>query len=562
MTIAVGVDVGNSTTEVLIARIDAGDVSVLGSATARTRKFKGSPESLDGAHNLVRRLERLHGVRVEQAVAAPLRPVDNTTVVLPEPPSDTGRLRLVAVGSRTVGGEGCGSGTPFQLDGTGLQHLDGTEPVVAVVPPGVGYRSIFEQLQMLIGAGRLAAVVITDDEAVLVANRLGARVPVVDDVNSELVLGTDRAAVEVRPAGSLLRLLSDPLYLVAEFGLSDAERPDAARLAAQLRDSSNAVVTVGGSASPPVQSAAAWVDLGGAPSPQREPLAERVSQLRDDLVGTVRAYGLPPALSRREVDDLFAVDLASLAEAIVARAGTLGSRALALAALHADAPYLDPGPGLSERLEVPTCTAPTEAWAARQGALTTPGAQRTAMVVDIGGGTVDAAGLSGDVVAAGAGDLLTGCVAALTESTPAVAEWAKRGPAARVDTAHLLVGEDGSRLFHDPPASPESIGRLVVRGPAGLLPFDLDRAPGEWRALRLRLKADVLGANVARALRTLDERPQTVVLVGGAMGDDEAVASVSRVLPPDVVVGRGNIAGHLGHRYAVAYGLLRFLVSS
>jgi sugar (pentulose or hexulose) kinase len=50
-----------------------------------------------------------------------------------------------------------------------------------------------------------------------------------------------------------------------------------------------------------------------------------------------------------------------------------------------------------------------------------------------------------------------------------------------------------------------------------------------------------------------------VVVVGGPAGDDEVLRAVARALPEQVSVGRGNVAGSLGHRYAVAYGLLRGL---
>ncbi len=80
-------------------------------------------------------------------------------------------------------------------------------------------------------------------------------------------------------------------------------------------------------------------------------------------------------------------------------------------------------------------------------------------------------------------------------------------------------------------------------------------APGEWRALRVRLKVELVGGNVARGLRTLGEQPRSVVVVGGLAGDDEILAAVSGALPPGTAVGRGDVAGTLGHRYAVAYGL-------
>ena len=162
----------------------------------------------------------------------------------------------------------------------------------------------------------------------------------------------------------------------------------------------------------------------------------------------------------------------------------------------------------------------------------------------------------GAVVAAGAGDLLTFSVASLTGGSAAAAEWVKRGPAHRVEAPQVLLGEDGGRGFLDTPAPPETMGALVVRGPAGLLAFSRTMAPGEWRALRLRLKTDLVGGNVSRAIRSLEARPGTVVVVGGSAGDDEVLVAVTGALPPGTAVARGHVGGTLGHRYAVAYGLL------
>ena len=200
--------------------------------------------------------------------------------------------------------------------------------------------------------------------------------------------------------------------------------------------------------------------------------------------------------------------------------------------------------------------APSEGAAARSGALATPGARTDAAVLDLGGGTVDVISGREELVAAGGGDLLTAVVAALLATSRSAAEWAKRGPCSRLEGPQLLLTEDGGRVFLDTAASSELVGSLVAPGPAGLLPFDRAHAPAEWRALRLRAKALVLGHNVARALRTLDERPRQAVLVGGPAGDDEALAALTAALPAPTVVGRGDVSG-LGHRYAVAYGLIR-----
>jgi len=397
---------------------------------------------------------------------------------------------------------------------------------------------------------------------VLLANRLGGDLPVVDEVDLAAARDAERIAVEVGPGA--LRRVADPLALVADLGLADTERADAARLVARLRDATSAVVAamaVGTSADeqPMPTVAPSWAVLGPAGSERRVGLLEAAGLLRGEPVGAVSAYGLPGG-EGSPVDDLFAVDLAAVADTVVARVGAQESRAVALAVLRADAPFTDPAAAMTALLGIDVRTVRSEAGAARAGALTTPGSEPGAVVVDVGGGTVDVVSPHRDVVAAGGGELLTVGVAALTGASSAAAEWVKRGPAVRVETPQLLLHEDGAREFLDRPAGREVIGALAVHGPAGLLAFDRRHAPGEWRALRLRLKAEVLGGNVARALATLGESPQTVVVVGGPAGDDEALASVARVLPDGVAVGRGNVGGSLGHRYAVAYGLATAVV--
>jgi cell division ATPase FtsA len=209
---------------------------------------------------------------------------------------------------------------------------------------------------------------------------------------------------------------------------------------------------------------------------------------------------------------------------------------------------------LAEATGLPVVAAGSEA-ASRRGALTTPGATVDSAVVDLGGGTVDVTTAHGETIVAGAGDLLTVSIAALLGLPRGAAEWVKRVPCHRAETPQLLVGEDGSRTFVDRPLPGDHVGSLVAPGPAGWLAFDRSLAAAEWRALRLALKREVLGGAVRRALRPAGRLPDTVVLVGGPAGDDEAVTTVARVLPEHTVVGRGDVAGTLGHRYAVAYGL-------
>ncbi|MDX6326411.1 MAG: hypothetical protein QOK15_2765 [Nocardioidaceae bacterium] len=547
MTPVAGIDIGNATTEVVIGHREGDEVRVLAAGRAPTRRGKGSPESLDGAARLLRRLERRHGVQVARAVAAPLRPVLTGGVSLPEATADTGRLWVVGAGSETAGGQGFGAGRPVLL---GRPVGDG--PVVVVVPSRTGYVAAAEAVSDLLSRTSVTAVLLESDEAVLVSHRLPESVPVVDEVPVEQVLGAEVVAVEVSSGGRPLQVLTDPFKLRTAVGLSQEELGHAARLAPLLFDTTNAVVGVGG-APPRRDDADGWIELADG---RRLPFLAGHEEVASGTVGAARGYAVPPHLERHDVGDLWSVDLAAVARAVQARRASARSRPVGIAALRASAPYVDPSDALADLLGVPVVTVASEASAARAGALSTPGAGGDVVVVDLGGGTIDAMTSAREVVAAGAGDLVTTAVAALTGTTNAAAEWVKRGPAGRVEAPQVLLLEDGSRSFLERPAARETIGSLVVDGPAGMLPFSRSMAPGEWRALRLRVKVDVVGGNIARALRTLSAAPGAVVVVGGSAGDEEVLSAVSGALPAGTVVARGNVGGRLGHRYAVAYGLL------
>jgi hypothetical protein len=166
----------------------------------------------------------------------------------------------------------------------------------------------------------------------------------------------------------------------------------------------------------------------------------------------------------------------------------------------------------------------------------------------------------GEVVAAGAGELLTAAVAETLGIPRAAADWVKRGPAVRVDAGQRFEAEDGTRGFLDRPAPAAAAGLLAVLGPAGLLPFGRGHSPSEWRTIRLRLKQAVFAVNLQRALDTLGAELRQVLIVGGPAADDELLGVLLRSLPAEVPVGRASVGGTLdgppaGPRYAAALGL-------
>ena len=451
------------------------------------------------------------------AVVAPQRAVDTTTVDVERAVPDLAPLVAVAAGrSRTPGRPGVGAGRPVPV----TAQPPAGEPVVLVVPPEIGFRVAAQRIGALLTDGTaVAGVVLAADEGVLLARRvlLPDGVPVADGADTPAALACEQVLVEVAAPDGVLRAAVDPLRLVAAFSLADGEREAARATAGVLADARAAVVGLDRSR--------AGVVRAGVPAPAPDSL------------------------------DVWGVDLDAVVTDVEGRRGPepLGAVRACLEAAPAGAEVTAV---VASVLGVQVTVAPSEAAAARAGALTTPGARPDAVVLDLGGGTLDLMLPGSEHVAAGAGELVTAAVARLAGCSRGAADWVKRGPASRLDGPHVLVGEDGARRFADRAAPADAVGSLVVPGPAGLLPFSRTLAPAEWRALRLRAKRVALGENTSRLVAASGGSlaGRDVVLVGGVAGDAELLRVLDVALAGSAV-GRADVAGVLGHRWAVAYGL-------
>ncbi|MFN0282495.1 MAG: diol dehydratase reactivase ATPase-like domain-containing protein, partial [Kineosporiaceae bacterium] len=516
---------------------------------------------------------------LDAAALAPQRAVDTSTVTEPGAAPDLRPLVVVAAGVRTPGRAGTGVGRPVPVtvppDGdpvdpvgpvgpAGVQGTDGSrdpDGVVLVVPAQVTYREAAVAVGRRLDAGLpVAAVLLAADEGVLLTRRvtgLPPGVPVLDGVDDAAALACERLLVEVAPPDGVLRAVVDPLRLTATFALADADRPAAVAAAGALADVRNAVVGLDAGT---IRNRSAATGSAATASAAMQTL-RATSGEGEDAGATVGSWTV----------DSWTVDLDAVAREVEARRGP-GPLGRVVATLE-QAPAAgtdDVAAAVRDVLGVPVLAAPSEAAAARAGALTTPGARPDALVLDLGGGTVDlvvpsGAGPDGAVehVVAGAGELVTAAVARLAGCSRGAADWVKRGPCARLDGPHVLSDEDGGRRFLDRPAPSDAVGSLVVPGPAGPLPFSRTLAPSEWRALRLRVKRAALGDNVARLTARAGggAAGREVVLVGGVAGDAELLQVLDVALAGSGV-GRADVAaglvgpGALGHRWAVAYGLV------
>lgn len=552
-----GVDVGNTTTEVVIIDASKNPPDLLAWDRVATRGMKGSAEAYVGAAELVRRLERRIERRVELVAAAPQLPVTTRLASVSQSTPDTGRLEVLSGGGDTAGGEGVAVGIPVWGN---TQAREVNHPILLLFPVGTGFKATVAAFSDWTHHGNdIRGLLLADDEAVLVSARLNLDLPIADQIDVERVSLASMVALEVRPAGHALKELTDPIRLSYLLGLSESERGHALAVGETLGDSSRGLVLVHAQALARMSLPAISVIM------QDENVASAIDPvlLSSRGVGAVRSYTVPVDGGNLtlETDDVWAVALREIAASVSHRIDATTSRTLVVAALTSERAKSNSAFVLGEEMGVTLKLLPAEATAARVGAFTTPAARQGALVADLGGGTIDVMGPGGgEVVAAGAGEMLTAGVAAFLRIPRGAAEWVKRGPCSRVEDSQVLLAEDGVRSFLANPAPNTALGSLVVPGPAGLLAFSGSLAPSSWRALRLRLKHRVIAENLGRALKSLDDPSPELLLVGGVAGDEELLGLLRNALP-GIVVGRCDVAGKLGHRYAVAYGLALLAVS-
>jgi Diol dehydratase reactivase ATPase-like domain/DD-reactivating factor swiveling domain len=549
-----GVDVGNSTTEVAVARVEpGGEPNWLFVARRPTTGAKGSAAASAGVAELLDRAERRLGERPYLALLAEVHPVETALLEL-------GRIEELALGrtaiarpaSETPSGAGVGAGTLVTL--AELSGPARAEPVVPVVTDG-DFEVVAARLSKARASGwKIAGAIVERDDAVLIGNRFDRSLPIVDEVADAGELPTGSlAGLEVAAPGASVESLSDPLRLGVLLGFGP-EEARAARMAARALAGCRAAVVVrvpfrevDGSPD------AAPVTLVGADGAER-PLDERSAPPRPGGVTAIRGA----AGDRSGLLDLFwrplptPLDDAGFARRLARRRAV----ALALLARGDSGGLVD---AVSELCPGGVRVIARESDAAVLGASTTPGAGRAPFVLDLGGGTVDLHRDEGAVSTAGAGELVTRICAGLLGSEFSLAERAKLHRSARVESPFTLHHEDGSRTFLGEPAAPGALARLCVLDGRTLVPLRAPLAPEVWRGLRRAAKRDVLAVNVRRAVDAIGGVPrgELVTLVGGSAADGEVVDVVAAELADlDLAVARGDVLGRHGPRAAVAVGLV------
>jgi len=426
--IVAGIDVGNHTTEIVIARVRDGAVEPVAHGQAPTRGRKGSRESLEGAAALLHKLEVEAAVAVDQLLLATLRPVDTSTVPLPAASSPRSPVRsLRKPDARTPAGTGSAVGRHVPLADLAGDVIDG--PAIVSVGAAIDFEVAAREISDGVSRGwQVAGVIAAQDDAVLIRNRIAIDLPVVDEVDLDGLETGALVAVEVVTEGRAYRALADPIALSAALHLGQDQIHHVAEFTRELADSPAIAVTprTGPLEAPKADDDYVDCRVDGAVTRYRPAQAHSVLRLESPgNVVAVRIAAIPTAERGMAVDDAFFTDLASIDNGAWLRRGVADARGTVVALLAAEH-VSDAAAMLAELTGRPAHTIATEPEASARGARTTPGLPPGSIVCDIGGGTIDVVGAHRTVIAAGAGESITVAVSRVLGIPRALAERVKR----------------------------------------------------------------------------------------------------------------------------------------
>ncbi|ECK9576984.1 propanediol dehydratase reactivase alpha subunit PduG [Salmonella enterica subsp. enterica serovar Apeyeme] len=594
-----GIDIGNSSTEVALARQDeTGALTITHSALAETTGIKGTLRNVFGIQEALALVAKRAGINVSDIS---LIRINEATPVIGDVAMETitetiiTESTMIGHNPKTPGGVGLGVGITITPEELLTRPADSS--YILVVSSAFDFADIANVINASMRAGyQITGVILQRDDGVLVSNRLEKSLPIVDEVLyiDRIPLGM-LAAIEVAVPGKVIETLSNPYGIATVFNLNADETKNIVPMARALIGNRSAVVVktpsgdVKARAIPAgnleLQSQGRTVRVDVAAGAEAIMKAVDGCGKLDNVTGeagtniggmlehvrqTMAELTNKPS-SEIFIQDLLAVDTSvpvsvtgglagefSLEQA-VGIASMVKSDRLQMAMIARE---------IEQKLNIDVQIGGAEAEAAILGALTTPGTTRPLAILDLGAGSTDASIINpkGEIIAthlAGAGDMVTMIIAReLGLEDRYLAEEIKKYPLAKVESLFHLRHEDGSVQFFPTPLPPAVFARVCVVKPDELVPLPGDLALEKVRAIRRSAKERVFVTNALRALRQVSPTGNIrdipfVVLVGGSSLDFEVPQLVTDALAHyRLVAGRGNIRGSEGPRNAVATGLI------
>ena len=597
MKLIAGVDIGNSTTEVCIGGTEEnGTFRFLSSASRMTTGTKGTlPNVLGIKAALEEAMDKIHMplsalslVRLNEAA-----PVIGDTAMETITETIITESSMIGHNPSTPAGAGEAVGELIFLENI-WKGKPGVPYIVAAANK-FSYEEVAARLNQHIPELSIKGLILQADEAVLVENRLSRQIPIVDEVRHIHKIPEGKlAAIEVALPGTGIRMLSNPYGIATLLGLDAEETKSVTPIAKSLVGKRSAVVikTPHGNMKENVLPAGEItfhgsrelsVDIDAGADTIMETL-QNAGEIRDidgqrdtnvgNMLRRIKASMEDVAKTGEEdirITDILAVDTLAPVEISGSLAGeTCMEKAVGIAAMvkTQHLPMQQIAEHLEKELSVKAVVAGVEAVMASVGAMTTPGTKLPLAILDMGGGSTDAAVLEADGTVrtthqAGAGELVSMLIQTeLGLKSRVTAEQIKKYPMGKVESLFHLRLENGAMQFFEESIDPRYYGHVVLLAPGEMLKIEEDIPMERILEVRREAKKKVFVRNAVRALKTVApendlRKISNVVLVGGSAEDFEIPEMLMEALSEyRIVCGRGNIRGQEGPRNAVATGLL------
>ena len=597
MKLIAGVDIGNSTTEVCIGAIeDNGRFRFLSSASRMTTGTKGTLPNVHGIKAaLTEAMERIHEpverlalIRLNEAA-----PVIGDTAMETITETIITESSMIGHNPSTPAGTGEAVGRLIFLEN--LWKGEAGVAYIVAVSNRFSYEEAAARLNQFLPELDIRGLILQADEAVLVENRLNRKMPIVDEVKHITRIPEGKlAAIEVALPGTSVRMLSNPYGIATLLGLDAQETKAITPIAKSLVGKRSAVVirTPHGNMRENILPAGE-IYLKGEKDLQvnidagADVIMEAVAQAGEiqDITGQDNTNvgnmlkriknGMAEVAGSKgdeiRITDILAVDTLAPVEISGSLAGeTCMEKAVGIAAMvkTQHLPMQQIADRLEEELHVKASVAGVEAVMASLGAMTTPGTRLPLAILDMGGGSTDAAVLEPDgsvrtTHQAGAGELVSMLIQTeLGLGSRVTAEQIKKYPMGKVESLFHMRLENGAMQFFPESIDPRYFGHVVLLAPGEMLKIEEDIPMERILEVRQDAKKKVFVRNAIRALRTIApgndlKNIPNVVLVGGSAEDFEIPEMLMAALSEyRIVCGRGNIRGTEGPRNAVATGLL------
>ena len=597
MKLIAGVDIGNSTTEVCIGGVeDNGKFHFLSSASRMTTGTKGTIPNVHGIKAAL--LEAM--VKIHQPLSAlDLVRLNEAAPVIGDTAMETITETIITESSMighnpsTPAGAGEAVGELLLLENI-WKGKPGTAYIIAASNK-FSYEEVAARMNQHIPELDIRGLILQADEAVLVENRLNRPIPIVDEVRHISKIPEGKlAAIEVALPGTTIRMLSNPYGIATLLGLNAEETKAVTPIAKSLVGKRSAVVikTPHGNIRENVLPAGEitfhgdqdlCVNIDAGADDIMKTLTD-AGEIRDidgqqdtnvgNMLNRIKTSMADVAQSQENhirITDILAVDTLAPVEISGSLAGeTCMEKAVGIAAMvkTQHLPMQQIAKRLESELHIKAVVAGVEAVMASLGAMTTPGTKLPLAILDMGGGSTDAAVLGPDgsvrtTHQAGAGELVSMLIQTeLGLHSRVTAEQIKKYPMGKVESLFHMRLENGAMQFFEDSIDPRYYGHVVLLAPGEMLKVEEDIPMERILEVRRDAKKKVFVRNAIRALRTVApehdlRKIPNVVLVGGSAEDFEIPEMLMEALSEyRIVCGRGNIRGCEGPRNAVATGLL------